>query len=205
MCVESGKRSRQRPAVLPTLPCPDSGPVTGHSRLLPQAATAVPARSRLPEIFTFDVESVQPAAPRRNPAGARRQRPRRVLYPSKVKRYMPPQESDRALRWLYVLCLMVLVQICSEEEELRQPGRSLSIIHPCSSFLAPIYSEALRASVLAQSSYVPARASVPSQASVPPQVPASSSPSDEPQEPWRFRNLTGHSISVMLGQTGHRY
>ncbi|KAM4695841.1 radiation-inducible immediate-early gene IEX-1 [Rhinophrynus dorsalis] len=117
MCVQSGKRPRQRP-VLPALTVPDSG---SDSETCPRVPLHRPGRSRLPEIFTFDVESVQPvAAPRRHPAGGRGRRPRRVLYPAKVRRYLPPPETDRALRWLYVLCLVVLVQIFSEDGSLAE-------------------------------------------------------------------------------------
>lgn len=72
----------------------------------------------MPEIFTFDVEAVQ-AAPakssRRGTVGPRSRRTRRVLYPAKVRKYLPAPETDRPLRWLYILCLLVFVQICCEE------------------------------------------------------------------------------------------
>nr|XP_014347168.1 PREDICTED: uncharacterized protein LOC106704514 [Latimeria chalumnae] len=63
-----------------------------------------------PEIFTFD--SVP--QPRRSPA-IKARKPRRVLYPAQVRKYLPPQQTDSAKRWLIYLCLVVLLQIFTEE------------------------------------------------------------------------------------------
>ncbi|XP_004919864.1 radiation-inducible immediate-early gene IEX-1 [Xenopus tropicalis] len=112
MCLAPCKQSRQRP-ILPALS------LSGSTDSGPRAPLpARPARNTLPEIFTFEVESVQRVgAPRRNPAGGRSRRPRKVLYPAKVRRYLPPPETDRALRWLYGLCVVLLLQVCAEEPE----------------------------------------------------------------------------------------
>ncbi|OCT65184.1 uncharacterized protein LOC108699863 [Xenopus laevis] len=112
MCLAPCKQSRQRP-ILPALSLPESTESGPCSRL-----SGRPTRNTLPEIFTFEVDSVKPVgAPRRNPVGGRARRPRKVLYPSKVSRYLPPPETDRALRWLYGLCVLLLLQVCSEEPE----------------------------------------------------------------------------------------
>ncbi|XP_053328325.1 radiation-inducible immediate-early gene IEX-1 [Spea bombifrons] len=78
--------------------------------LAPQRAL----RSCQPEVFTFDVER-KPVAPRRIPASSRSRRPRRVLYPAQSRRYLPVPSPDWALRCLYLLCLVLLVQIFCEE------------------------------------------------------------------------------------------
>ncbi|KAG8549511.1 hypothetical protein GDO81_020986 [Engystomops pustulosus] len=118
MCLESGDRMhRRRPNPLPVLCLQDSGSDTDSEP--PRLPSRLPARNSHPEIFTFDVESVTaaPAKPplRRGPSGAKGKRPRRVLYPAKVRRYLPPPETDRPLRWFYLLCLLVFVQICYED------------------------------------------------------------------------------------------
>ncbi|KAM3910539.1 radiation-inducible immediate-early gene IEX-1 [Leptodactylus fuscus] len=128
MCLESSDRMhRRRPNPLPVLCFQDSGSDTDSepSRIL---LNRLPPRNSHPEIFTFDVESVNVTATkpmlRRGPSGAKGRRPRRVLYPAKVRRYLPPPETDRPLRWFYLLCLLVFVQICCEDavpEELVQP------------------------------------------------------------------------------------
>uniref|UniRef100_A0A6I8RRT0 Radiation-inducible immediate-early gene IEX-1 n=1 Tax=Xenopus tropicalis TaxID=8364 RepID=A0A6I8RRT0_XENTR len=120
--------------------CPAANHSTDSGPRAPLPAR--PARNTLPEIFTFEVESVQRVgAPRRNPAGGRSRRPRKVLYPAKVRRYLPPPETDRALRWLYGLCVVLLLQVCAEEPEvpavLQGPpaaplGKSLQLAPPSS-------------------------------------------------------------------------
>ncbi|XP_040298497.1 radiation-inducible immediate-early gene IEX-1 [Bufo bufo] len=142
MCLESNDRmSRRRPIPLPVLSLQDSGSDTDTEP--PRLLTLLPPRNSHPEIFTFDVESVNsaPVNPlhRRRPSGAKGRRSRRVLYPAKVRRYLPPAETDRPLRWLYLLCLLVFVQICCEDavpEELALPtagglhGLQLSALLP---------------------------------------------------------------------------
>ncbi|CAJ0940104.1 unnamed protein product [Ranitomeya imitator] len=105
--------SRRRPMPPPILRFQDSGSDTDSE------PSQLPSRSSLPEIFTFDVEAVAPvkALHRRGTLGPKGRRPRRVLYPAKVRRYLPPPETDRPLRWFYLLCLLVFVQVCCEEAE----------------------------------------------------------------------------------------
>ncbi len=69
-------------------------------------------RNTEPEIFTFE----QPAFPPRGAAVRPRKRNTRVMYPSKVRKYLPPAEKSPAKRWLLVLCLVVFMQIYTEEE-----------------------------------------------------------------------------------------
>ncbi|XP_069842600.1 radiation-inducible immediate-early gene IEX-1 [Dendropsophus ebraccatus] len=135
MCLES-RMLRRRVNPLPVLCLQDSGSDTDSElpQLLPHR---LPPRNSHPEIFTFDVESVTPVKPqhRRRPSGAKGRRPRRVLYPAKVRRYLPPPETDRPLRWFYLLCLLVFVQICCEEavpEEATLPSQGvLPAPQPC--------------------------------------------------------------------------
>lgn len=74
-------------------------------------------RNTKPEIFTFD-RIPEPQRHAFNPRGAP-QRPRkkniRVMYPSKVRKYLPPAEKSPAKRWLLALCLVVFLQIYTEE------------------------------------------------------------------------------------------
>lgn len=74
-------------------------------------------RNTEPEIFTFD-RIPEPQRHAFNPRGAP-QRPRkrntRVMYPSKVRKYLPPAEKSPAKRWLIALCLVVFLQIYTEE------------------------------------------------------------------------------------------
>ncbi|XP_053552055.1 radiation-inducible immediate-early gene IEX-1 [Bombina bombina] len=119
MCMESSKRPRQRP-VLPTLQCSvPAYPLPGPTLHQSMPACRLPTRSSQPEIFTFDVQP-EPQV-RRAPTANRSKRPRRVLFPAKVRRYLPPTETDRAMRWLYTLCLVVLAQICCEEPLVEAP------------------------------------------------------------------------------------
>lgn len=74
-------------------------------------------RNTEPEIFTFEriPEPQQPAFPPRGAAVRPRKRNTRVMYPSKVRKYLPPAEKSPAKRWLLVLCLVVFMQIYTEE------------------------------------------------------------------------------------------
>ncbi|XP_012686044.2 radiation-inducible immediate-early gene IEX-1 [Clupea harengus] len=71
-------------------------------------------RSKEPEIFTFDHI---PAQVQHRPAAVTRQRRKntRVMYPSNVRKYLPPVEKSAAKRWLVILCLVVFLQIWTEE------------------------------------------------------------------------------------------
>ncbi|XP_066436217.1 radiation-inducible immediate-early gene IEX-1 [Eleutherodactylus coqui] len=126
---------RRRPAPLPALSLSDSDS-DAEPRL-----TRPPARTSLPEVFTFDVESVIETAVKPLHRRGASKRPRRVLYPAKVRRYLPPPETDRPRRWLYLLCLLVFVQICCEEaapEELPTPA-ALQRLQPAA--LLPVIPE----------------------------------------------------------------
>ncbi|XP_043096758.1 radiation-inducible immediate-early gene IEX-1 [Puntigrus tetrazona] len=78
---------------------------------------AMMPRNTEPEIFTFEriPEPQQPAFPPRGAAVRPRKRNTRVMYPSKVRKYLPPAEKSPAKRWLLVLCLVVFMQIYTEE------------------------------------------------------------------------------------------
>ncbi|XP_042608629.1 uncharacterized protein LOC109061400 [Cyprinus carpio] len=77
----------------------------------------MPPRNTEPEIFTFEriPEPQQPAFPHRGAAVRPRKRNTRVMYPPKVRKYLPPAEKSPAKRWLIVLCLVVFMQIYTEE------------------------------------------------------------------------------------------
>ncbi|XP_067825505.1 peptidyl-prolyl cis-trans isomerase G-like [Heptranchias perlo] len=64
-------------------------------------------------IFTFDTESLK-AVSRCQPSRSSR-RPRRVLYPATVRRYLPPRERDRTKTCLLLLCTIVALQIYTEQ------------------------------------------------------------------------------------------
>lgn len=72
-------------------------------------------RSTEPEIFTFEriPERFAPSSS----AHPRQQRKRntRVMYPANVRKYLPPAETNPAKRWLIALCLVVFLQIWTEE------------------------------------------------------------------------------------------
>ncbi|XP_076854951.1 radiation-inducible immediate-early gene IEX-1 [Brachyhypopomus gauderio] len=72
----------------------------------------MPRKNTEPEVFTFDQlpAQAQRAAPVRP-----RKKITRVMYPSNVRKYLPPAEKSPAKRWLLALCLVVLVQIYTEE------------------------------------------------------------------------------------------
>ncbi|XP_078496999.1 uncharacterized protein LOC144753083 [Lissotriton helveticus] len=114
MCQQSAERTmHKRPAAL-TLSAP--GQLSrGPTPSLPRAPH-IPARSSLPEIFTFDVEALPTASTDKPPRRSHTKRARKVLYQFQTRnRYMPPEERNPARRWLYVLCLVVFVQVCLEE------------------------------------------------------------------------------------------
>ncbi|XP_026101400.1 uncharacterized protein LOC113072627 [Carassius auratus] len=77
----------------------------------------MPPRNTEPEIFTFEriPEPQQPAFPPRGAPVRPRKRNTRVMYPSKVRKYLPPAEKSPAKRWLIILCLVVFMQIYTEE------------------------------------------------------------------------------------------
>ncbi|OCT66889.1 melanoma-associated antigen D1 [Xenopus laevis] len=107
MCLTPSKQSPQQPIL--------------HSINTGSRPLGCPTRNTLPEIFTFEVNSVRPiGAPRRNPTGGRGRRPRKVLYPhpTKIRRLLPPPDTDPPLRCLYALCVLLLLQVCSQEPQL---------------------------------------------------------------------------------------
>ncbi|KAJ8415472.1 hypothetical protein AAFF_G00424520 [Aldrovandia affinis] len=71
------------------------------------------ARSKEPEIFTFDQLPAQMR--QRNTAIRHRKKNTRVMYPAKVRKYLPPVEKSPVKRWLLILCLIVFMQIYTEE------------------------------------------------------------------------------------------
>ncbi|KAL2091824.1 hypothetical protein ACEWY4_011622 [Coilia grayii] len=77
-------------------------------------------RSTEPEIFTF--EQI-PAEATQRPAAVTRQRRKntRVMYPSNVRKYLPPAEKSAAKRWLVILCLVVFLQIWTEDGVIDSP------------------------------------------------------------------------------------
>lgn len=93
-----------------------------HAILEPSTRTStrsvhVPARrSTEPEIFTFDAVPPEQQQQRTSPPRARR-RVTRVLYPARVRRYLPPAEKNPAKRLLLALCLLLLAQIYTERAE----------------------------------------------------------------------------------------
>lgn len=74
------------------------------------------ARSTEPEIFTFErIPAAQATAVRSYVPIRPKKRCTRVMYPAKVRMYLPPVEKSPAKRWLVILCLVVLWQIYTEE------------------------------------------------------------------------------------------
>uniref|UniRef100_A0A8C9W845 Radiation-inducible immediate-early gene IEX-1 n=1 Tax=Scleropages formosus TaxID=113540 RepID=A0A8C9W845_SCLFO len=72
-------------------------------------------RSREPEIFTFEESPAAIPQPHRSASLRQRRKITRVMYPSKVRKYLPPAEKSPVKRWLIILCLVVCVQIYAEE------------------------------------------------------------------------------------------
>ncbi|KAM4616081.1 radiation-inducible immediate-early gene IEX-1 [Polymixia lowei] len=72
-------------------------------------------RSKEPEIFTFERIPTQTSTVRYYAPLRPKRRCTRVMYPAKVRKYLPPAEKSPAKRWLLVLCLVVLWQIYTEE------------------------------------------------------------------------------------------
>ncbi|XP_069039501.1 radiation-inducible immediate-early gene IEX-1 [Lepisosteus oculatus] len=66
-----------------------------------------------PEIFTF--EPVAVLEQRRSSLLRPRKKTTRVMYPSKVRKYLPPAEKSPAKRWLLALCLVLSWQIYTED------------------------------------------------------------------------------------------
>ncbi|XP_053084710.1 radiation-inducible immediate-early gene IEX-1 [Pangasianodon hypophthalmus] len=73
------------------------------------------ARSTEPEVFTFDRLPDQHFSPLRQQQ--QRRRVTRVMYPAKVRKYLPPAEKSPAKRWLLALCLVLLAQIYTERDD----------------------------------------------------------------------------------------
>ncbi|XP_061117643.1 radiation-inducible immediate-early gene IEX-1 [Conger conger] len=71
-------------------------------------------RSKEPEIFTFEPVPLQ-YVPLRNTSFRPRRKNTRVMYPANVRKYLPKPEKSPAKRWLLILCLVVFLQIYTEE------------------------------------------------------------------------------------------
>ncbi|KAK3514310.1 hypothetical protein QTP70_013713 [Hemibagrus guttatus] len=78
------------------------------------------ARNTEPEVFTFDrLPEQRFSAPRQQ----QRRKVTRVMYPAKVRKYLPPAEKSLAKRWLLALCLVLLAQIyteCDDEHDMTE-------------------------------------------------------------------------------------
>ncbi|TRY96695.1 hypothetical protein DNTS_005943 [Danionella cerebrum] len=74
-------------------------------------------RNTEPEIFTFEriQEPTPPVFPHRGAAVRPRKRNTRVMYPAMVRKYLPKDEKSPVKRWLIILCLVVFMQIYTEE------------------------------------------------------------------------------------------
>uniref|UniRef100_A0A3B4CN45 Uncharacterized protein n=2 Tax=Pygocentrus nattereri TaxID=42514 RepID=A0A3B4CN45_PYGNA len=83
----------------------------------PLSFTLPARRTTEPEIFTFDrIPAAQPVQLLQCARPRPRRRPLRVLYPSTGRRYLPRAERSPVKRWLLALCLVVLLQIYSEDD-----------------------------------------------------------------------------------------
>lgn len=79
------------------------------------ALAGMAPRSTEPEVFTFEQASAQATAvPSFVPIRSKK-RCTRVMYPAKIRMHLPPPETNRAKRWLVILCLVVLWQVYTEE------------------------------------------------------------------------------------------
>lgn len=79
------------------------------------------ARNTEPEVFTFD-RLPEPEL-RSQRQQQQRRRVTRVLYPAKVRKYLPPAEKSLAKRWLMALFLVLLAQIytaCDDEHDITE-------------------------------------------------------------------------------------
>lgn len=86
-------------------------------------------RNTQPEIFTFEriPEPQQPGAfPQRGAPVRPRKRNTRVMYPAKVRKYLPPAEKSPVKRWLLILCMVVFMQIYTEEGCVETPQTEAS-------------------------------------------------------------------------------
>ncbi|XP_077457016.1 radiation-inducible immediate-early gene IEX-1 [Stigmatopora argus] len=72
-------------------------------------------RDTQPEVFTF--EPIPPVAARP------KKRCARVMYPAKVRMHLPPPEKSAAKRCLFLLLLVLLWQIYTEEPCCAEPTR----------------------------------------------------------------------------------
>ncbi|XP_010887767.2 radiation-inducible immediate-early gene IEX-1 [Esox lucius] len=82
-------------------------------------------RSKEPEIFTFERIPVQ--EPERSLPLRPRKRNTRVQYPANVRKYLPPAEKSPAKRWLVALCLVLFLQIYTEEASVETTTSSESL------------------------------------------------------------------------------
>ncbi|KAM9544560.1 radiation-inducible immediate-early gene IEX-1 [Salvelinus alpinus] len=76
-------------------------------------------RSKEPEIFTF--ERIPAQEPQRYTAVRQRRKNTRVQYPANVRKYLPPAEKSAAKRWLVALCLVLFLQIYTEDACIETP------------------------------------------------------------------------------------
>ncbi|KAI4883267.1 hypothetical protein NFI96_006214 [Prochilodus magdalenae] len=88
---------------------------SGNRKKEKSSDPTVARRTTEPEVFTFDHIPAVPVQPVQS-VRPRRRRPARVLYPSSSRRYLPRAESSPVKRWLIALCLVVLLQIYTEDD-----------------------------------------------------------------------------------------
>ncbi|XP_061748511.1 radiation-inducible immediate-early gene IEX-1 [Nerophis ophidion] len=95
---------------------PSTPTMTTFQRRESIASSRLSTRSTQPEIFTFERLDYQAAAAASSSlAGRPKKRCTRVMYPAKVRMYLPPPERSPAKRWLLFLVLVLLWQIYTEE------------------------------------------------------------------------------------------
>lgn len=91
-----------------------------------------PLRSTEPEVFTFDPVPDQHFSLHRQ---QQRRRVTRVMYPAKVRKYLPPAEKSPAKRWLLALCLVLLAQIYTERDDEHDVTEAAALSHALSGAL----------------------------------------------------------------------
>ncbi|CAB1319275.1 unnamed protein product [Coregonus sp. 'balchen'] len=92
-------------------------------------------RSKEPEIFTF--ERIPAQEPLRYTPVRQRKKNTRVQYPANVRKYLPPAEKSAAKRWLVALCLVLFLQIYTEDACIETPISAESLaaeVHEEASF-----------------------------------------------------------------------
>lgn len=71
-----------------------------------------PAKRKSSPVTSMDEEAKTWPASRRS---SLKRKPRKVLYPPPVKRYLPRQEKDTTKKWLLILGAIMLLQIYCED------------------------------------------------------------------------------------------